>query len=287
MLRMRLGRTALARQAHPADRGHRLRRRGAAAQAAARRPRLHGGRDGPPKSGPAAPRTGSPSCWPSPSSPTSPRAPADRVETLSGDLNAVPELPRDLDVVVHCAGDVSFDPPIQSAFDTNVVGVKALMERVVEAAHREDGSADDRTDRCTTSTSRPPTWAAGAAARSWRPPSSTPSTGRPSTRRPSGSPPRIEDTSRTPAVLQAALAKAEKHHDRAGPLAVAADAEERRRTWVADQQKAAGGDRARTPRLDRRLHLHQGPRRAGRRAGRPPPVLPDHGVPARASSSPP
>ncbi len=28
----------------------------------------------------------------------------------------------------HCAGDVSFDPPIQEAFDTNVLGVQALLQ---------------------------------------------------------------------------------------------------------------------------------------------------------------
>src|SRR5690606_8444341 len=33
-----------------------------------------------------------------------------RIRVVEGDLNAVPELPKDLDAVVHCAGDVSFDP---------------------------------------------------------------------------------------------------------------------------------------------------------------------------------
>ena len=45
-----------------------------------------------------------------------------------------PALPADLDVVVHCAGDVSFDPPIDQAFTTNVIGTKALMDRLIEAA---------------------------------------------------------------------------------------------------------------------------------------------------------
>ena len=36
---------------------------------------------------------------------------AERVTALEGDLADVPPLPDDLDAVVHCAGDVSFDPP--------------------------------------------------------------------------------------------------------------------------------------------------------------------------------
>src|SRR5262245_38347815 len=35
-----------------------------------------------------------------------------RVRVLEGDLAAPPALPDDLDAVVHCAGDVSFDPPV-------------------------------------------------------------------------------------------------------------------------------------------------------------------------------
>ena len=59
---------------------------------------------------------------------------------IEGDLPNVPPLPADLDVVVHCAGDVSFDPPIDQAFTTNVVGTKALMDRMLEAVTGEDGT---------------------------------------------------------------------------------------------------------------------------------------------------
>ena len=62
-----------------------------------------------------------------------------RVEVIEGDLPNVPALPAGLDVVVHCAGDVSFDPPIDQAFTTNVVGTKALMERMLEAVRGADG----------------------------------------------------------------------------------------------------------------------------------------------------
>jgi len=62
-----------------------------------------------------------------------------RVEIIEGDLPNVPQLPADLDIVVHCAGDVSFDPPIDQAFTTNVIGTKALMNRMLEAIADERG----------------------------------------------------------------------------------------------------------------------------------------------------
>ena len=60
-----------------------------------------------------------------------------RVEIIEGDLPNVPRLPSDLDIVVHCAGDVSFDPPIDQAFTTNVIGTKALLDRMLEAVADE------------------------------------------------------------------------------------------------------------------------------------------------------
>ena len=66
----------------------------------------------------------------------------EKVEVISGDLPNVPELPRDIDVLVHCAGDVSFDPPIDAAFMTNVIGTRALMERFLESVSDEDGNLE-------------------------------------------------------------------------------------------------------------------------------------------------
>ena len=57
---------------------------------------------------------------------------ADRVRVLEGDLGDVPALPADLDAVVHCAGDVSFDPPVDEGFRTNVLGTRGLLERIAE-----------------------------------------------------------------------------------------------------------------------------------------------------------
>src|SRR4051794_37542851 len=56
-----------------------------------------------------------------------------RVAVVEGDLTDLPPLPRDLDAVVHCAGDVSFDPPVDEGFRTNVLGARELLDRVREA----------------------------------------------------------------------------------------------------------------------------------------------------------
>ena len=37
----------------------------------------------------------------------------------------------DLDIVIHCAGDVSFDPPIHEAFETNVLGTERLLRQIL------------------------------------------------------------------------------------------------------------------------------------------------------------
>ena len=75
------------------------------------------------------------------------------------------ELPTDLDIVVHCAGDVSFDPPIDQAFTTNVIGTKALLDRMLEAVADEGGSDAGSRITCT---SPPRTRPAAGAARSPR-----------------------------------------------------------------------------------------------------------------------
>ncbi|MCW2777508.1 MAG: HAD-superfamily subfamily hydrolase, partial [Frankiales bacterium] len=44
-----------------------------------------------------------------------------RLQVVDADLGApLPPLPGDVDVLVHCAGEVSFDPPIDEGFRTNV-----------------------------------------------------------------------------------------------------------------------------------------------------------------------
>lgn len=60
-----------------------------------------------------------------------------RVQVLEGDLSAgVPALPADITTVVHCASTVSFDPPIDEAFDVNVRGASRLYEAVAALGTR-------------------------------------------------------------------------------------------------------------------------------------------------------
>ena len=257
--------------ARPADRGHRLRGRGAAAPDAQRGARTCGCRcwSGPRARSPAP--TGSPSCSRSRSSPRSSRRPAGSSgcwrpgsRWSRATWPTYPTLPSDIDAVVHCAGDVSFDPPVDEGFTTNVIGVRDLLDRIDEAqaatgrrhplrAHLDGvrrGPAPRQHPR-------------GAR-------SSTTSTSRPSSRGGSAQRQAVEDRSRGVDVLIKERKKAEKEHSRAGLLTAA------RATEAAPQavgQGRAGPDRHRAgpqPGLDRLLHVHQGDGRAGRRAlGRP------------------
>lgn len=54
------------------------------------------------------------------------RAVRERIRVVEGDLAAVPDLPADLDIVIHSASSVSFDPPIDQAFETNLGGATKL-----------------------------------------------------------------------------------------------------------------------------------------------------------------
>ena len=50
----------------------------------------------------------------------------ERVSVIDGSLTAVGSLPSDIDVVIHSASTVSFDPPIDEAFDTNIGGAHGV-----------------------------------------------------------------------------------------------------------------------------------------------------------------
>ncbi|HEY5230836.1 MAG TPA: SDR family oxidoreductase [Galbitalea sp.] len=56
-----------------------------------------------------------------------------RLRVLESGLGALPPLPKDLDLVIHSASTVSFDPPIDQAFDTNVGGAVGLYEALLAA----------------------------------------------------------------------------------------------------------------------------------------------------------
>jgi HAD superfamily hydrolase (TIGR01490 family) len=158
-----------------------------------------------------------------------------RVQALEGDLADVPQLPPDIDAVVHCAGDVSFDPPVDEAFATNVVGVRNLLARVAEivtevhyvhvstayVAGRRRGVVEEGRVEHDVDLEAELSW--GLAQRRI-----------------------IEHRSRSAENLAKLRSAAERDHGRAGPITSAAEAEEARRTWVHDQLVRAGTERARS-----------------------------------------
>jgi HAD superfamily hydrolase (TIGR01490 family) len=159
----------------------------------------------------------------------------DRIAVVDGSLEDVPSLPSGLDIVVHCAGDVSFDPPIDVAMDTNLLGTVRLLEAVraaegsphviyVSTAYvaglRRGPAAEERITL--TADWRAEVDAAHGLRRD------------------------IEARSRTPDVLRKLRHEAEAEHRRAGPSTVAADVEVRRRDWVQRELVDAGRERARS-----------------------------------------
>src|SRR5436305_7147858 len=157
-----------------------------------------------------------------------------RIRILDGDLDDVPPLPGDLDVVVHCAGEVSFDPPIHEGFATNLHGTLHLLDAIHASGSRPhyvhvstayvagrrqgyvtEGRLDHHVD-----------WRAEAAAAL-----------------------RVRDAvevaSRSPDQLAEFLRDAEREHVTSGPLTGAQDAERRRTEWVAKRLVGAGRERGR------------------------------------------
>jgi HAD superfamily hydrolase (TIGR01490 family) len=144
-----------------------------------------------------------------------------RLRVLEGGLHSVPELPHDLDVVIHSASSVSFDPPIDQAFETNVGGAVGLYEALLATG------TDPHVVHVSTayvgglrkgifpeaSLTHDVDWRAEfAAAREARS--------------------RVELSSRQPEVLRRFMAEARAKHGKEGPLAVSSHAEESRIAWV-------------------------------------------------------
>ena len=168
---------------------------------------------------------------------------AARVDVIEGDLPDAPELPRDIDVLVHCAGDVSFDPPIDAAFKTNVLGVKALLKRFRDSCSDENGNLVRVPHYVHIST-------AYTAGRRRGP---IPEAAHPhevdyeaETRAALAMTDIVEVRSRTSEQLTALRKEAEKLHRRAGYLTTSEDTERRRLAWVKKELVAAGTERARS-----------------------------------------
>jgi alcohol-forming fatty acyl-CoA reductase len=159
----------------------------------------------------------------------------DRVEVIDGDFTrGEPDIPEGFDIVIHSAATVSFDPPIDEGFQTNVLGALNLYRG---ATHRNtphlvhvstayvagvqkgvipEGPLDHKVDH-----ELEVQMALQARGE-------------------------VEAASRKPEMLQHFMAKAAKEHSRAGPSTVSIDAEERRKSWVDKRLIEYGRMRART-----------------------------------------
>ena len=158
-----------------------------------------------------------------------------RVGVIEGDLAEVPPLPTGLDAVVHCAGDVSFDPPVDEGFTSNVIGTRDLLARIVETgsdvhylhvstayvAGRRRGAIPEAPVEHDVDLEAELAW--GLAQRQ-----------------------EIEHRSRTSEVLEAERRKAEKVHSRAGLLTAAQATEVARKKWVKEELVRVGTERARS-----------------------------------------
>jgi len=165
-----------------------------------------------------------------------------RISVLEGDLAQAPALPDGLDAVVHCAGDVSFDPPVDQGFATNVVGTRDLLARIDEALAREGRTAEAihyvHVSTAYVAGRRRGHVAEGPvehdvdleAELAW------------------GLAQRadVERRSRSAEHLVRERRRAEKEHGRAGLLTAARAVEEARREWVRDELVRIGSERARS-----------------------------------------
>ncbi|MEX0985665.1 MAG: HAD-IB family hydrolase [Actinomycetota bacterium] len=161
---------------------------------------------------------------------------SDQVTVIEGDFSrAEPALPGPFDVVIHSAATVSFDPPIDDAFQTNLLGAQNLYRGVlaggstphfvhistayvagVQKGVIPEGPLDHRVDHMLESD------LAMHARRD------------------------VEAASRKPEMLQRFMDDAAEDHSRAGPSTVSTEAEERRKAWVDRRLVEYGRMRART-----------------------------------------
>ncbi len=166
-----------------------------------------------------------------------------RVEVIEGDLPNVPTLPDDIDVLLHCAGDVSFDPPIDQAFMTNVIGTKALLGRFLESVTDDHGSLRRIPHYVHVSTAFTAGRRRGAIPEA---PHQHDIDYNAETAAALAMKDHLEAESRTAKQLTKLRKEAERLHRQAGFLTTAEDTERRRKEWVTQQLVAAGTERARS-----------------------------------------
>ncbi len=160
----------------------------------------------------------------------------ERVDVIDADFSrGEPPIPDGIDVAMHSAATVSFDPPIDEGFQTNLQGALNMYHGVVNGGSRPalvhvstayvagvrkgvipEGPLEQRVDY------RLELELALQARGD------------------------VEAQSRKPEMLGAFLEAARKEHERAGPSTVADDAEERRQKWVTKRLVEYGRMRARS-----------------------------------------
>ncbi|KJE25200.1 phosphoserine phosphatase [Frankia torreyi] len=158
---------------------------------------------------------------------------ARRVEVVEGDLSRLPALPGDIDVVIHCAGEVSFDPPIDDGFRINVGGLQELLRALAAAGARPHLV---HVSTAYVAGLRSGHIAEGSLAHDvdWRVEQDSASRVRQQT----------EDASRSPENSARFRTQAQRRFAAAGAQTVSAEAEKLRRAWVARRLVEAGGQRA-------------------------------------------
>ena len=161
---------------------------------------------------------------------------AERVDVVDGDFSASElEIPGGIDVVIHCAATVSFDPPIDEGFQTNLIGAVRFYESALA------NNAAPHLVHVSTA------YVAGVRKGvipettldhrvNWREEAALALRARDD----------VEAASRKPELLDSFLRRARAEHGRAGPQSVADDAEERRRAWVTKRLVQYGRARAQT-----------------------------------------
>lgn len=159
----------------------------------------------------------------------------ERVTVLEGDLGSV-ALPTDLDVVIHGASTVSFDPPVDEAFQTNVSGVASLYGALPGRARGAGSPHVVHVSTAYVAGTRKGvvTEAALDHEVDWRLELDMALAARAD----------VERDSRRPEVLRRALAQAGEAHAKAGPQSTAADAERLRTEWVTRRLVDYGRTRA-------------------------------------------
>ena len=161
------------------------------------------------------------------------KAAKERIRVVEGEMGSIPQLPKDLDVVIHSASVVSFDPPIDEAFDTNVNGAMQLYENLLAA------KGDPRVVHVSTCYVGGLRKGVAPEARlthevDWRAEYAAAKTARD----------RVEQLSRESDQLRVFMDAARAKHEKEGPQAVATASEKARVAWVRAELVDVGRTRA-------------------------------------------